>query len=353
MNKKDTPLRLLHLLAGQPQGGAEGFALRLVLALASRGIKQAIITRPETPRIMELQDSGVSVQMARFGTPWMDFKTRGIIKNVFNNFAPNVVMSYMNRANAFSQSLKNQGATLVGRLGGYYDLKYYRAADYLIGNTEDLVAYFKREGWPAERSIYLPNFAEVQNAAPIARAAFATPDDAPLFLALGRFHDNKGFDTLLNALAIAPGAYLWLAGDGELRSALEAQVQNLDLSARVRFLGWRTDAPALYAAADYFICPSRHEPLGNVMLEAMAYQKPIIATHTAGAKQLLQDGVTGKIVPIDDATAMASAMLTFIHHPAQAQEMGWAAARHYAENYAADIICDRYVNFFQTITGKK
>lgn len=342
-------LRVLHLLAGQPQGGAEGFALRLMLALARRGVSQALLTRPDTPRLNELRAASVIVRTARFGTPLIDLPTRNKLHKTFAEFSPSVVLSYMNRANEFSKSLRAKNATLVGRLGGYYDLKYYRAADYLIGNTQDLVEHCVRSGWPRTRTIHLPNFAEVQTVPPEPREKHNTPTGVPLLLALGRFHDNKGFDVLLKAMAALPQTYLWLAGDGDLRDALTAQAKTLGIENRVRFLGWRTDTAALYRAADIFICPSRHEPLGNVILEAMAHGKPIVSTRNQGAQQLLQDGVTGKIVQIDDATALAKAVEELLDNPPAAQSMGQAAKAFYETHFSEAKVCDDYLKFFQQI----
>ena len=162
----------------------------------------------------------------------------------------------------------------VGRLGGYYDLKYYRSCDHLVANTRDIADYITRAGWPAERVHYLPNFAPHERAAPVARASLGTPETAPLALALGRLHRSKGFDVLLGALKSSPCFHLWLAGEGEERAALEARVAELRIGGRVKFLGWREDVPALLAACDMLVCPSRHEPLGNVVLEAWAARCP-------------------------------------------------------------------------------
>lgn len=349
----------MHLMAGSAQGGAEGFCLRLVLALQRRGIAQMLVTRPDMARLDELRAAGVKVVTSRFATPLLDFKTNSVIQDSFRQFMPDIVLSWMNRANAFATKLKGKEAKLVGRLGGYYDLKYYRSADYLIGNTEDLVDYFTAQGWPTDRSIYLPNFAEFKSAAPLPRAVFTTPDDAPLFLALGRFHENKAFDTLLNAFAQVPpasagasSAYLWLAGDGDLRGELEAQAKSLGISGRVRFLGWHSDPAALYATADYFVCPSRHEPLGNVILEGLANGLPVISTDNNGARQLLQNNITGRVVPVDDAPALAAAMREFIADPAGAAQIAQAGQNFYQENYSEEIVCDRYIDFFNHILGR-
>ena len=141
-----------------------------------------------------------------------------------------------------------------------------------------------QEGWPAERVHYLPNFAELAPAPPVPRASLDTPADAPLAIALGRLHPNKGFDVLLDAVAKVPGLYLWLAGEGAQRAALRRQAASLGIDDRVRFLGWREDVGALLAAADMLVCSSRHEPLGNAIIEAWAAGKPVVACAASAAR---------------------------------------------------------------------
>ncbi len=184
----------------------------------------------------------------------------------------------------------------VGRLGGYYDLKYYRGCDHLIANTRDIVAYVVRHGWPAERVHYLPNFVTGQTAPPLPRASLATPDDAPLALALGRLHRNKGFDVLIEAVAKVPRLHLWLAGEGDERPVLEGLARTLAVEDRVHFLGWRDDVAALLAACDVLVSSSRHEPLGNVVIEAWAAGVPVVATASEGPRALIRDGENGLIV---------------------------------------------------------
>ena len=110
----------------------------------------------------------------------------------------------------------------VGRLGGYYDLKYYRHCDHLIGNTRDIVTYVRRHGWPAERAHYLPNFVDEIRAAPRgsrdARHAGRTRRCCWRWAAC---IPTRPSTCCIDALARLPGAILWLAGEGDLRSALE------------------------------------------------------------------------------------------------------------------------------------
>ncbi|HUY68878.1 MAG TPA: glycosyltransferase, partial [Alphaproteobacteria bacterium] len=161
-----------------------------------------------------------------------------------------------------------------------------------------------------DRVHYLPNFVSVEKAQPVPRASLDTPDDAPLALALGRLHKNKGFDVLIAALVQAPRFHLWLAGEGPEEKALKAQALRLGVAARVHFLGWRADVPALLAAADVFVCSSRIEPLGNVVIEAWAAGVPVVASESAGPRELIRDGESGLLVPIENADRLATAMRT-------------------------------------------
>ncbi|HZT52728.1 MAG TPA: glycosyltransferase, partial [Stellaceae bacterium] len=204
----------------------------------------------------------------------------------------------------------------------------------LVANTRDIVRHVAGHGWPEERVHYLPNFVSPAAAAPVPRASLATPEDAPLALALGRLHRNKGFDVLLEAVAKLPRLHLWLAGEGEERAALEARTRALGLGARVRLLGWREDVAALLAAADLVAVASRHEPLGNVVLESWAAGIPVVATLSEGPRALIGDGVTGLLVPVEDADALAAALRRVVEDRALADALAAAGRAAFAAEFA-------------------
>jgi glycosyltransferase involved in cell wall biosynthesis len=297
-------MRLLQAMAGAPHGGAETFFVRLAIALQQAGEEQRVLIRCDADRAAILRRGGVATEELPFGGIF-DRATRRGFRRAIAEFRPQVVLTWMSRA---TRLCPRGDFVHVARLGGYYDLKYYRRCDHLIANTRDIAGYLERQGWPAERTQYLPNFVASQKAAALPRAALGTPEDAPLALALGRLHVNKAFDVLLNALAKLPRLHLWLAGEGELRGALEQQAARLGLGARLRLLGWRDDVAALLAAADFLVCPSRHEPLGNVIIEAWAAGVPVVAAASEGPAALIADGTSGLLVPADDAAALAHAM---------------------------------------------
>jgi glycosyltransferase involved in cell wall biosynthesis len=150
---------------------------------------------------------------------------------------------------------------------------------------------------------------------------------APYILAMGRLVHKKGFDLLIRAFArIAaefPRAHLLIAGDGEERAALERLIDELDLRARVRLLGFadRATSLALFWGCEFFVLSSRIEPFGIVVAEAMAARKAVLATKSGGVIDLMQNGVNGLLVePTVDA--LADGMRRLLAHPAETRAMG-------------------------------
>lgn len=353
MSAAGGPPRLLQAMAGARVGGAEAFFERLAIAFARRGVAQRVAIRREARRAAALRAAGVDVVELGFRGS-LDLATRWALAREIRDFAPGVVLGWMNRAcAALPPRVLLPGArhVVAGRLGGYYDLKYYRRCDWLVANTPDIRDWLVRQGWPAARVAYLPNFVDADQAAPADRAALGTPADAPLALALGRLHPNKGFDVLLEALARAPRLHLWIAGEGPEEGALRARATALGLDGRVRFLGWRRDVAALLAACDMLACPSRHEPLGNVVIEAWAHGRPVVAAASQGPRQLVRDGETGLLVPVEDADALARAMAALASDPVRAAALAAAGRGAYEAGFTEAAVVQRYLDFFAAIAG--
>ncbi|MCR6631540.1 MAG: glycosyltransferase [Magnetospirillum sp.] len=340
-------IRLLQAMAGADRGGAEAFFERLALALQRAGVEQRVLIRANPRRAQLLRDGGVAVTELPFGG-LLDFRTHCGFRQAVRDFRPTVVLTWMNRASRFCP---RGDFVRVGRLGGYYDLKYYRGADHLIGNTQDIVDWIVGQGWDAEKVHYVPNFVAETRAPAANRKTFSTPEGAPLLLALGRLHPNKGFDVLIKALAQVPETYLWLAGEGPLRAELETLAARAGVISRVRFLGWREDVASLFAAADLFVCPSRHEPLGNVVIEGWAQGVPVIAAASEGPSQLIEDGIDGILVPLEDDKALGAAINRLVNDRTLAMQIGAAGRQAYEDQFTEDAVVARYTEFFEKVAG--
>lgn len=267
--------------------------------------------RRHPARQRAVQAAGVACRTYPFGGP-IDVFTKGRVRRFARQRKAKVLLAWMNRAAA--KTPKGPWAR-IGRLGGYYSLKYYAGFDHLVANTADIRRWVIEQGWPAERVEYIPNFAAAGDSEPQDRAALGTPEDAPLLLAMGRLHENKAHDVSLKALAEIPGAWLWIAGVGPLEGELRALAVRLGVSDRVRFLGWREDATALYRAADVCLFPSRFEPLGNVVIQCWAHGLPIVAARSQGPGALIRDGDDGLLVDIDDHEALAASVRRLLDEP--------------------------------------
>jgi glycosyltransferase involved in cell wall biosynthesis len=340
-------MRLLQSMAGARHGGAEAFFTRFAIGLHRAGQEQRLVIRPAPEREAALSRAGIAPLLLPFGG-WLDFTTRGGLRRAISDYHPAIVLSWMNRAT----SLCPRGDFVhVARLGGYYDLKYYRGCDHLIANTRGIADYLRAQGWAADRIHYLPNFPATARVAPVDRAALATPAEAPVALALGRLHRNKGFDVLLEALVAAPGVYLWLAGEGPERVALEQKIGALGLSDRVRLLGWREDIADLLAAADMLAVPSRLEPLGNTIIEAWAARKPVVAAASAGPRELIVPGETGLLVPLEDSGALARALRDLAGDAALRRRLALAGFARYEAEFSEAGVIAAYRAFFAGIAA--
>ena len=179
---------------------------------------------------------------------------------------------------------------------------------------------------------------------PRARAALGLPPDGPLVGIVGRIVPIKDHDTFFRAarmiVAGHPDATFVVAGDGADRSRLEAAAGRL-LGDRVRFLGWVDDLPTLYAALDVVVLTSRNEGTPVALIEAMAANRPVVATRVGGVPDVIEDGRTGLLAPAGDAPAVAASISSILDAPNLARNLARrgreASARFGLERLAEDL----------------
>ena len=329
-------MKVAHVMAGAASGGAELFFERLTAAARAQGDEVLPVIRRNPERAAALTAAGMAPVQLAFGG-WLDRGTPAQLKRHVRAFGPALVMAWMGRAAA---AAPRGDWVLAGRLGGYYDLKRFRRCDHLVANTKGLVDWIGRQGWPADRVHHLPNFSpDLAGAVP---AALPVPRGAPVVLAMGRLHPNKGFDVLVRALSHLPGVHAVIAGEGPERQALLDLAKSTGVTERLHLLGWREDGAALLAAATVLACPSRQEPLGNVVLEAFSARRPVVAAVADGPAELIRDGNTGLLVPVEDAAALASALAQAIESPARAAAMAAAARTEFEARHAEGPVLERW-----------
>ena len=184
----------------------------------------------------------------------------------------------------------------------------------------------------------------------------AGPGGCPLrLLAVGRLVEKKGFDVLVRALARIDTATLRIVGDGPERSRLIDLVTAEGLGGRVAFAGSCThrDLPAEYAHADVVVVPSVVDPSGdrdglpNVVLEAMASGRPVVATAVGAIAAAVQDGATGLLVAERSPEALSEALKQLAANPELRRSMGRRAAARVADHYDLEQCVDRFSSLLE------
>ena len=336
-------MKIAQVIAGAQAGGAELFYERLVVALADAGETVLPVIRSNAARAERLSVAGLDVVQLGFGGPF-DLLTRRRLHAVLRRFAPRVAVAWMNRAARFTPA---GDWVLAGRLGGYYDLRYYRHCDHLIGNTRAIVEWIIHQGWPVSRVHHLPNFTpDMGGAAP---AVLNLPRGVPVVLALGRLHRNKAFDVLIRALPQLPGVHAVIAGEGPERAALLDLARREGVADRLHLLGWRSDTASLLAAADLLVCPSRLEPLGNVVIEAWSARRAVVAASADGPRELIVDGDDGVLVTPEDPRALAHGIVNVLEAPCHAAALAEAGRIRYEAEHAESPVVARWRHFLATV----
>jgi glycosyltransferase involved in cell wall biosynthesis len=183
---------------------------------------------------------------------------------------------------------------------------------------------------------FMPNGVDTERfdpsrVAPRLRHALGLDGDAPVVGMVARLVPEKGFHLLLSALpqivARVPSAQLLVAGEGPWRARFESQFRAQGLGARVRFLGFLPNIEELYRSSDVVILPSRagsREASSNAILEALAMERPVVATRVGDIAALVHDGRHGFVVPDGDAALLADRVSALLEDPVLRRRLGSA-----------------------------
>jgi glycosyltransferase involved in cell wall biosynthesis len=167
---------------------------------------------------------------------------------------------------------------------------------------------------------------------------------------VARLEPEKGHPTLLEAwprvLREVPEAYLLVVGEGSRRDALEAQARELRIAHRVVFTGRRDDVPAVTAALDVAVLPSYREAQGMVILEAMALSRPVVASNVGGIPEMIEDGVTGLLVPPHDPDALAAAIVRLLKNHSLADMLGRAGHDMVHDRFCIELMVDSIATIY-------
>lgn len=347
----------LQLIGSKELGGAERWFQRFARALAMEQAPATLGVRSGSA-LDGLDYAGLRVGRLPFLSVW-DPISRRAIDRLVRRSAAEIVQTYMGRATRLTR-LGRTGPLHVARLGGYYKLAPYRHADAWIGNTRGLCDWLVANGLPAGRVHQIYNFVEPVCPRPAAeidalRSALGV-EEAWVLLALGRFVPVKGHRFLLEALGRLPREIagrpwvLLLLGDGPLRSALTDQARQAGVASRLRWCGWQVEPGPYLQLADLIVFPSlEQETLGNVILEAWAWQRPLLTASFRGARELVRHGEDAWAVPCGDAAALAGAIAELLNDPVLRTSFARRGAERVARDFSRPAIMAQYLELYRAL----
>ena len=368
--------RVMFLVSGMSQGGAETQLAHVARELVRRDWQVAVISFLAPRQFTEdLQDSGVQVYTLGIRRSTPGLKTVVKLVAIVRQWKPDVLVGFMFHGIMAARLLGRvfRRPVVVSSIRNEKDRPWrerlLRITDGLSGATlanSRLVArtLVRRSVVTRKRIRVVPNALvspagrQTANERFVLRSAMSLQDGDFLWLAAGRLEPQKDYDLLLNAFAAVANdrgdAQLRIAGEGPLASELATLINGLGLSGRAQLLGRRRDISAVMDAADALVLSSAWEGLPNVVMEAMAAGKPVVATMVGGVPELVQDGVSGFLVPAGKSDPLAGAMRRMMELSVEGRSsLGHAGREHIRSHFDADAVVDQWESLFLGLLAQK
>ena len=338
-------MRVLNIMLAKVKGGVETMALLYHRALQARGFEVLSVGHPDGVLAGGLAADAFRPLNARFNhDPLALFR----LDRYLREFRPDVVLTHGNRAAglALFPGMRSANRTVVVLHNAFFKRHLARARAGVCVSAS--VAAETKKAFPGLPLRAVPNFAELEVFAP--RSAWRDP---PVIGALGRLHEQKGFDILIRAAAVLrdQGASfrLRIGGEGEDRPLLEGLIRDFALGDRVELAGWISPPGPFLADLDLFVMPSRYEPFGLVVVEAMAAGVPILASALEGPQEILAEGRFGRLFPSEDPDALARAMAEAMQAPDALRAVARDAQAQAVSTYSFDAGADRLRDALESI----
>jgi glycosyltransferase involved in cell wall biosynthesis len=366
-------MRIGYVLTTLGMGGAERQALEVAERMVRRGHSvEVLVLGPPVPAEWPTPLKITRLNLRR--SPASMMAGVGEARRFLREFHPNLLHSHCFHANLFARLLRLCGARcgVISTIHNVYEgpwprMFVYRLTDGLADQTMAVsraaADRFVAEGAvAADRMEVAVNGIDTEQFAPDARRRAATraamkADDAFIWLSAGRLAPAKDYPNLLRAFAQVRAeraeAKLWIAGEGgdAYTALLKAQARELGAEASVRWLGLRRDMAALLNAADGFVLGSAWEGMPLVLGEAMAMEKPVVATDVGGVRELTEE--LGALAPAGDPAKLAAAMLGVMDKPLDERRRLGAESRARIEaKFCLDARADAWEQMYRTVVER-
>ncbi|MEM7811094.1 MAG: glycosyltransferase [Planctomycetota bacterium] len=364
--------RIVLLTPTLDASGAEKQLTLLATRLPGAGFEPHVVTLPRGgPYERTLAEAGVPV--THLGKkyrvdPWAFGRLRGLLREL----RPDVLHTWMFTANGYGRLAATKGGPKVvvsercvdswkGRLRRGLDRALIGRTDLLVGNSRPVADFYEQLGYDGAKVRVVPNAVEAPDDASRtveAKAAVRAElglGDGPVIGTFGRLAAQKRVDELLWAMhllkQVDPRVTLLVVGDGPERARLERLAAGWEVTPHSRFLGHVDDAARLWPACDVAWLASGFEGMSNSLMEAMAAGLPVVASDIPANRELVEEGVTGRIVPLGDSVAFTKTTRRLLEDPAAAAALGTAARARMRARYGVDAMAAAYAEIYREVLG--
>lgn len=358
------PVRVLHFVTGGFSGGATQVAIALTTAaLQGNAVQPLLVLRrkrhTDPGRIAELVAAGVPMQQV---PGWSHVATVAALVRVCRDFKPDVLV-----AHGFSEHLWGRYAGLLAGVPCMVHVEHntrerytrWRLAqarwlaqrtDRIVGCSEGVRRVLLDMGMPPDRTIAIANGIRVEPFADADAQQFA--HRTPGIVMVARISKQKDHATLLRAVALlrdrglTPPVLFAGGGKARPRAALEALAGQLGIAGQVQFLGVHRDVPGLLMGHQVCVLSTHYEGMPLALIEGMAAGCAVVGSAVPGVREVIRDGIDGRLVPEGDAEALAQALQALLEAPDAAARLGAAARATALHDYSRTRMNQEYEALF-------
>ncbi|MBP7710452.1 MAG: glycosyltransferase family 4 protein [Rickettsiales bacterium] len=339
-------MKIVNIILTSQNGGAEQAFLDYSSALKNLGHEVVAILKADAPYAAEVEKLGITVKKIENKFGYYDFFAVQNIKKILQETAADLVVSHISRATVLTRKavkkIKNKKVFQIA-VNHSGNVKRSIGADIVLSVNQRIFFDTVEKGQNAERSFVIPNAIDLSDVLEASPQASLQTKEKITIGTIGRLDRSKGFDyaikSLKNLEKISDKNFvLKIAGDGYYEPVLRNLVKELGLEEKVEFLGWIKNKKEFFNSIDIFCLPSKNEPFGIVILEAMKFAKPIISTDADGPREILTHEKDALMVALEPQTnteeRIASAVVRMVNEPELMNELVKNAALKLRERYS-------------------
>lgn len=367
------PCRLALVITELDPGGAERCLVKLATRLDPARFSPVVYSLAPPPAesksglVARLEKAQIPTRFLGLTSPRQYFSSVRQLAEMLRDQKADIVQTFLFHANIVgARAARAAGVPHVVAGIRVADPRWWRTslerwatagAEKFVCVSQSVAEFSRWRGFASEKLVVIPNgidLARWRDARPAELGRLGVPPNRRWLLYVGRLDRQKGLDRFFRELPMVFHELhqhdLLIVGEGKEKAALSRLADRLSIGDRVHFAGWRDDVPSIVAASEILVLPSRWEGMPNVVLEAMAAGKPVVATQAEGTVELLGLAALEQTAPVDDWQGLRSRLLNIANDKSLAAELG-RKNQNRAEQFSLESVVERYQRVYESLLG--